>query len=990
LRTQIEVQTALATEAFERGEALRMAGDPAGARPWLERASRIATDDDTIGLSLGLVLLSLGDAGAAGLLERIAGRHDLQPIWLGLAMALLRQGRAEEAAAALAAALSRHSLTNAAAVSALAREIALRVGAPGWCGLQRDFSLTLVLIAGAGGPQPVIEADGVDLGRRRVPQTARRVAVTQAGTHLLGSPIHADRLRRVEGCVVVQEGGLAGWAWHPADIACDPVLEIVPLLGGKRRQLVASDANLPPHRPLARPRGFVVTAGALADISGPLSVRGPDGTELAGSPLDPGLERRAAAAAAAAVARALPVEGRTRRLPLPWLPTPAGLAGAPANASCDPERPLAVVVPVYRGQAVTLGCLEAVFATAPPGTTVIVVDDASPEPDLAAALNALAAAGKVRLLRHATNRGFPAAVNTGLRDAARLPGGPDIVLLNSDTVPAPGWLAGLRRVVQASGDIGTASPLSNDATILTYPDPRRPAAAPDAPALAGFGALAAATHPETTVDIPTAVGFCMYIRRECLEQTGLLREDVFAQGYGEENDFCLRAQHLGWRHVAVPGAYVAHLGGQSFGDVRTALLARNLDVLERLHPGYGALIAAWQRADPLAPARRALDAARWACRLPPQSAGAVVLVTHDHQGGVERAVRARCAALAAEGLRPIVLRPVPDVSESAVPGRHYVPDLVEVADGPENAFPNLRFRLPDELASLADLLRPERPRRLELHHLKGHNHAVVELAERLDIPFEVRVHDYGWFCPRINLVGPEGRYCGEPDVAACEACVADSGSELEEAIGPAALRTRSAADLARAARIVTPSRDAAARLRRHFPTVRPEVEPHESDADLPPLRPLPPPPRRVGVIGAIGVAKGYQVLLDAARDAARRDLPLSYVVIGHSHDDARLLATGRVFITGPYREEDAATLLRAQNVHLAWLPSIWPETWCYALGHALRDGLAVIAFDIGAQAERIRATGRGRLLPLGLPPAAINNAILALQTTASDVWPRQS
>jgi glycosyltransferase involved in cell wall biosynthesis len=59
------------------------------------------------------------------------------------------------------------------------------------------------------------------------------------------------------------------------------------------------------------------------------------------------------------------------------------------------------------------------------------------------------------------------------------------------------------------------------------------------------------------------------------------------------------------------------------------------------------------------------------------------------------------------------------------------------------------------------------------------------------------------------------------------------------------------------------------------------------------------------------------------------------------------------------------------------LPSIFPETWCFTLAEAWRAGLQVAAFDIGAQAERIRETGRGLLLPLGLPPHAINKALVA-------------
>jgi hypothetical protein len=62
---------------------------------------------------------------------------------------------------------------------------------------------------------------------------------------------------------------------------------------------------------------------------------------------------------------------------------------------------------------------------------------------------------------------------------------------------------------------------------------------------------------------------------------------------------------------------------------------------------------------------------------------------------------------------------------------------------------------------------------------------------------------------------------------------------------------------------------------------------------------------------------------------------------------------------------------------VALLPSISPETWCFSLAEAWRAGLRVAAFDIGAQSERIRRTGRGFLLPLGLPAHAINNALMA-------------
>ena len=143
----------------------------------------------------------------------------------------------------------------------------------------------------------------------------------------------------------------------------------------------------------------------------------------------------------------------------------------------------------------------------------------------------------------------------------------------------------------------------------------------------------------------------------------------------------------------------------------------------------------------------------------------------------------------------------------------------------------------------------------------------------------------------------------------------------------------------------------------------------------------PPVPRVDGTVlvcvaGAIGLHKGFHVLLACARDAKKRALDLSFVVAGTTIDDQRLIDTGRVFVTGPYRPEEAVALIRAQGATLALLPSIWPETWCLGLTELWRAGLRVAAFDIGAPAERIRRTGRGFLLPLGLSPRAINDALL--------------
>ena len=102
-----------------------------------------------------------------------------------------------------------------------------------------------------------------------------------------------------------------------------------------------------------------------------------------------------------------------------------------------------------------------------------------------------------------------------------------------------------------------------------------------------------------------------------------------------------------------------------------------------------------------------------------------------------------------------------------------------------------------------------------------------------------------------------------------------------------------------------------------------------------------------------------------------------FTVVGHTIDDARLMATGHVFVTGQFKPNEAVTMIEAQNAALGFIPSICPETWCLTLGDIWRAGLNAVAFDLGAPAERIKRTGRGIVLPLGLSPNAINNALIA-------------
>jgi glycosyltransferase involved in cell wall biosynthesis len=610
-----------------------------------------------------------------------------------------------------------------------------------------------------------------------------------------------------------------------------------------------------------------------------------------------------------------------------------------------------------------------------------VIDDCSEDRRLAVKLRELAGRGAFELIRNDRNLGFALTVNVGIGLLADR----DVVLVNSDTEAYGDWLDRLNRAAYREDRVATVTPLSNNATICSYPrwleDNRQALEL----SFAELDGLASEANRELAIDAPTGVGFCMYIRRAALDEVGAM-DERFSAGYGEENDLCMRASAAGWKNVIAADVFVRHLGEVSFGAEAAKKREQALSILLERYPSYEQQVADYIEADPVFPARLRLDLARLRRAAPHLSAPAVLMVHHDWGGGVQVHVDLLTDRLVGEGVNVYWLKPSP-----APEGEVHSPSLA-ICSPQLGRLPNcgnLSIELRRE--ELAMALRALRVGHVHLHHIVGSPDGLLEwlacIRSDIGCTLDITLHDYTPVCPRIHLQDDSGHYCGEPDLAGCERCVADRGSPF----GPQSVeqwRERWRPLMSQARRVLCPSHDVATRTGRYFPEaqylVRPNPEPRF------PEQPLPRPRGsrkglRVAVPGAIGDTKGFFVLLDCAKDARRRRLPIEYQIVGYSQNDAR---AGRacVKVTGRFDPADADEALASAGCDIALYLSLWPETYSFTLSSAFRIGLFPVVLDMGALAERVREVGFGEVLPFELArdPAAINDALLALEVAPPD------
>jgi GT2 family glycosyltransferase len=284
-----------------------------------------------------------------------------------------------------------------------------------------------------------------------------------------------------------------------------------------------------------------------------------------------------------------------------WIPAPSpapiadrrfSIAQVCPNQNGEPApmtATAAIVVCVHNALEDLKRCLNSLACHPTPRSSLIIVDDGSNQPTRDH-IDQFARVSGAAVIRNRTPRGYTLAANQGMRRAMSGSGHDYAVLLNSDTIVTPGWLERIVACGQSDSRIAAVGPLSNTASWQSIPE------------LSENGDWAANPLPSgvTPADMAELVakysgrlyprvgflnGFCLAIKRTAIKRLGYFDEKTFGRGYGEENDFCMRARKARWELAIADDAYVFHAQSRSYSHDRRLVLCRLAD--NALHEKHG-------------------------------------------------------------------------------------------------------------------------------------------------------------------------------------------------------------------------------------------------------------------------------------------------------------------------------------------------------------------------------------------------------------------
>lgn len=618
------------------------------------------------------------------------------------------------------------------------------------------------------------------------------------------------------------------------------------------------------------------------------------------------------------------------------------------------EAAVDVIVPIYNGYEY----LPALFDSLPKAGMAcrfLLIDDRSTDGRVKELEQMFVAAQEnAVLLKNEENLGFVKSVNRALRESKG-----HVALVNSDTELPKGWLARLMAPILADEKVASVTPYSNSATIFSFPN-----FCYNNPIYRGLDVDTLDSYfrrvKPAYAQMPTGVGFCMGMGRKALDEVGLLDEETYGRGFGEENDWCQRAIRKGYRNVQAENLFVYHKHGGSFlSEEKERLIADHMEKLNRRFPGYDGQVSELIHRDPNRKLRKLLT-----MRIDTHETRSILYFDHSLGGGATSYLNRKKEESLKEGCCVSVVR-----FDMQIHAWRLI-------------FENDREVQEYEIWSMEELLQVTAyfhydeiyvNELVTYPHLWEMQRAILELKRQQGGKLIMLCHDFFPVCPTVNLLDTQRRYCGMPEEGSCYRCFLQKGLDVQYDCRD---RSEWVANWKRfltgCTEVRAFSQDTLRRMRDAFGEgLAYTLIPHQVDYMFPIHKAVKTTETlNIGIVGVLTIHKGSELVERLLRAIEKEKLAIRVTLIGYC--DGVSLRKYRAFSeTGPYQVQELPKRIYENDIDLFLISSIWPETFSYTTEEVIRMGMPLAAFDIGAPAERVRAYEKGTLLKETEPGAIL-------------------
>lgn len=618
-----------------------------------------------------------------------------------------------------------------------------------------------------------------------------------------------------------------------------------------------------------------------------------------------------------------------------------------------------IIIPIYNAYENLQTCIASIFScTDLSRHRLLLVNDASPDKRILPYIRSLENSNII-VIENENNLGFSGSINHGICVSKDR----DVILLNSDTIVTNDWVEKIISCAYSAAEIATVTPLSNNATLCSVPEFLKENQLPPGFTLEHYANLIETVSLRAYPRIPVANGFCMYIKREVFDRIGLFDMETFGRGYGEENDFCYRAEQAGYCHVMCDDTYIYHTGTVSFiSDEKKKYIEAHEKILNERYPEQNHAVAVHCRDNPN---ERIQENIKLWTGLTNGRKNILYLVqsdfrpdAHDHLGGTQLHVKDMTEVMRGQYNVFVAARNLDYLNLTAYTKETEYSFKFYIRKAPQYPeFRNERFA-----ALYGNILDAFRIDLVHIHHTKGLTLELYYEAERRKIPIITTLHDYYTICPTIKMINCRGELCiGAAEKQCCRECQREMGDIWKGTDYLSIWRNEQKNVLERSDAIIVPSESARDIVLSYYPELngRFHVIPHGMK-QMKHVKQVKSDQFHVAFIGGISKEKGsytsYRLIKNGPKD-------IQWFLFGvWGYNELSMLEQKNYTKTGLYERDDLPELIEKHQVDLVCILPIWPETYCYTLSEAIMCGIPVIATDIGALGERMRELNCGWLV----------------------------